>query len=220
MLVECSRAIDMKSGADAAMRTVVRRGFLFARGNMIARRKCMVDGKNLWYLGQKKAVPPKKAPNVTHEQRQDVSDRQSKEGSLIPYEPELDITKQKSKELVPHITYEQKPDGSDPQSKEDSIISYEPELDITYLQPKEVVPQITYKQKQDISKLVNDLPEREMEIAYNIVRKGMPHLPTLSTMSWKSTSTNFPTRSFTRFFASYACAHLGLEGPCLLGGLV
>lgn len=180
----------------------------------------MVDGKNLWYLGQKKAVPPKKAPNVTHEQRQDVSDRQSKEGSLIPYEPELDITKQKSKELVPHITYEQKPDGSDPQSKEDSIISYEPELDITYLQPKEVVPQITYKQKQDISKLVNDLPEREMEIAYNIVRKGMPHLPTLSTMSWKSTSTNFPTRSFTRFFASYACAHLGLEGPCLLGGLV
>lgn len=157
------------------MRTVVRKGFLFARRNIVSRRQCLAGGRSLWWASGNQALPHKKAPRVTYEQNEDIADPQSKEVPHNAYEQDQDVSDRKSKE-APHITYEQKQDTIDRQSKEAPHIAYKQKQDASD-PPLKGVPQITYEQKRDISKLVNSLPQRDMEAAFDIVRAGMSNLP-------------------------------------------
>ncbi len=137
MLVESRRTNDTASAADAAVHTIVKGGFHFARRDMASRKQCLVGRTSPWWVRGRQKSPRKNAPRVTDEQKQDILGRQLKE--------------------APPITYEQKQDNSD--------------------RPVKKALPITYEHEVDILKLVNSLPEREMEIAFNIAREGTPKSP-------------------------------------------
>lgn len=217
MLVQCSQTHDTASEADTAMRMVVQKCFSYARRNMVSRRQCVVGGRSLWWASGKQALPPKRAPRVTYEQNQDlsdqqpkeaphmdISDQQSREAAHMAYEQNRDISKKQSKQ-APHIIYEQKQNISDRQSNKAPRITYEQKQKILD-HPLKEAPHTTYEQKQVISKLVNCLPERDMEVAFNIVRKGMPNFPDIMDHDFEVDIDKLPNHilySLLRFVREY-----------------